>query len=187
MTLDADIKDRIKSDFQDSEALTAIEELTASKNSGRVARCIVIASMGSLQKLRELIELAEADFRDAILAGEYDSCMRPIRDLCVSFLIASPADFWISEAARTLYGRGFILTALKSIPATVGPFNFTCDQSEGWAIFSNGNDAIIIKKSNRQWSVTADGDICKYGLDRTFDYEERFRIQMDYYLSLRQC
>jgi hypothetical protein len=133
MSLDADIIERIRADFADSDS--AIADLNASGQAGLVARCIIVASNGSLQKLREWIEMAETNFRDVIVAGEYDEMMPPVRDLCISFLIAAPEDFWIGATAKSIHKRGYILTALKSRPATVGPFIYTCDRCEGTATF----------------------------------------------------
>ncbi len=181
MSIDADIIEYVRTNFSDSD--TVILDINASRQTGRVARCIVVASSGSLQKLREYIQMAETDFRDVIVAGEYDGTMRQIRDLCVSFLIASPEDFWIAETAESIYKRGYILTALKSLPATVGPFDYICDRSEGTATFSNQVYRINVIKTGRIWSVKSDDDLRRFGLDEAFDNEERFRKQLDFYLS----
>ena len=181
MTLDADIIERIRADFPDAD--TAIADLRASGKTGRVARCIVFVSHGSLEKMREYIQMAETDFRDVIVSGEYDETMRLVRDLCVSFLIASPDDFWIGETAKSIHKRGYSLTAVKSRPATVGPFDYTCDRGEGTATFSNGVHEIEIEKADRQWSVNSDDDLRRFGLDDCIGDEERFRIQLDFYLS----
>lgn len=181
MSLDPDIIERIRADFPNANA--AIADLIASGQSGRVARCIVVASNGSLRRMRECIQMAEADFRDVIVAGEYDETMGRIRDLAVSFLIAAPTDFWIGETAKSIYKRGYTLTDLKSRPANVGPFDFTCDHSEGTATFSNGVDRIEVEKADRKWSVNSDDDLRRFGLDESLEDEERFRVQVDFYLS----
>ena len=184
MILDADIIDRINADFAGTDAQSAQAELAASGKAGRIARCIVFASAGSLQRLRELIQLADVDYRDVIVAGEYDSAMRQVRDLRVSFLIASPDDFWISETAPTMHKHGYFLIQLNSRPATRGPFEYTCDRTEGVATFSDDTSVIKIEKRDRKWLLVHDGfDLRPYGLDALFDDEERFRIQLDYYLS----
>lgn len=183
MSLEADIIERIRADFPDAD--TAIADLSASGKTGRIARCIVIASNGSQEKMREYIQMAEMDFRDVIVAGEYDETMRPVRDLCVSFLIAAPDDFWIGETAKSLHKRGYFLTSLKSHPATVGPFDYTCDRSEGTATFSNGVNQIVIEKADRKWSVDLEDALGRFGLNECFDDEELFRIHLDFYLSQR--
>lgn len=177
MSLDADIIERIRADFPDADAPIAV--LHSSGQTGRVARCIVVASNGSLQKMREYIRMADVDFRDVIVAGEYDELMCPIRDLSVSFLIATPEDFWIRETAKSAYKCGYTLTRLKSRPATVGPFHYTCDRSEGTATFSNGINRIDVEKADRKWFVNSDDDMRRFG----FDDEERFRVQLEFYLS----
>ena len=127
--------------------------------------------------------MAEMDFRDVIVAGEYDEAMRAVGDLSVSFLIAAPDDFWIIETAKSIHKRGYSLTAVKSRPATVGPFDYTCDRTEGTATFSDGVNRIEIEKADRKWSVAADDELRRFGLDESFDDEERFRIQLDFYVS----
>jgi len=181
MTLDADIIECIRADFPDAD--TALAALSASGKTGHVARCIVFASNGSLEKMRKYIQLAETDFRDVIVAGEYDEAMRPVRDLCVSFLIASPDDFWIAETAKSIHKRSYSLMSVKSRPATVGPFDYTCDLSEGTAMFSNGLHEIEIDKTDRKWSVNSDDDLRRFGLSEPLTDEERFRIQLDFCLS----
>ena len=183
MSLDADIVERIRADFKDSDS--AIADLIASGQVGRVARCIVVASNRSLQQMREFIQMAETDFRDVIVAGEYDEIMGRVRDLCVSFLIAAPEDFWIGETAKSIYKRGYSLTVLESRPATLGPFEYTCDRSEGTATFSNGVDRLNVTKAARKWSVNSDDDLRRFGLNESFENEERFRVQLDFYLSQR--
>jgi hypothetical protein len=184
MILDADIIDHINTEFAGTDAPLAQAELAASGKDGRIARCIVLASAGSLQRLRELLQLADVDYRDVIVAGEYDSAMRHVRDLRVSFLIASPDDFWISETATTIHKYGYCLVQLNSHPATRGPFEYTCDRTEGIATFSDERSVIKIEKRDRKWLLVHDGsNLRPYGLDAWFDNEERFQIQLDYYLS----
>lgn len=180
MTLEVDIVDRINASFAGTEIDSARIELAASGKTGRIARCVVVASEGSLQRLRELIQLADTDHRDAIVAGEYDNGMRQIRDLRVSFLIASPDDFWIGETAAIMHRRGYCLTELKSQPATVGPFDYTCDRNEGVATFSGGVNTITIRKHDRKWSLVAgDSNLASYRLDALLDDEELFRNRLD--------
>lgn len=184
MTLEADIVDRINASFAGTESVSARVELATSGKTGRIARCVVVASEGSLQRLRELIQLVDTDYRDVIVAGEYDIAMCQVRDLRVSFLIASPDDFWIGETAATLHKCGYYLTELKSKPATVGPFDYTCDRNEGIATFSGGANTITIKKHDRRWSLVAeDSNLASYGLDALIDDEELFRNRLDCYLS----
>lgn len=188
MPLQSDIIDRVRADYSRRESPAALDELSASGVRGRVARCLVLAAGGSLECLRELIRMAVIDCRDAIVAGEYDAAMQQVRDLRVSFLIDSPGDFWIAETAVTADKHGFRLADIDSRPATVGPFDYTSDRSEGRATFSNGASTVAVQKRDRQWSVSASGDDLRpFGLEQAFDEEEQFRVQLDYYLSVKSC
>ncbi|QDT18452.1 hypothetical protein [Gimesia chilikensis] len=156
MELEADIIDRLRDDFDEQQAPAAIAELVASGQTGRIARCIVHAAHGSMERLRELT---------------------------VSFLIASPDDFWILPIADVADRHGFRLTALESRPATAGPFEYTSDRNEGLACFSNGTTYFAVQKQDREWSISAPGlDVRPFGLKNTYD-EEGLGIQLDDYLS----
>jgi len=130
--------------------------------------------------------MADRDFRDAIMAGEYDNGIQQVRDLSVSFMIDSPADFWIANIALTADKRAFRLTSLESQRATFGPFQYTSDHHEGRATFSDGETTITIIKCNRLWSTSSFADDLRpFGLNEPIDNEERFRVKLDYYLSRR--
>jgi hypothetical protein len=184
MALEQDVISRLQYDFCAADASVAMAELSASETSGRVARCIVVAANGSLERLRDLIARAKLDDRVVISYGEYGDIGGPrLRDLRVSFLIASPSDFWIGETAVTAHKHGYALTSLASQSASVGPFLCEADRGEGLADFSNGVHSLSVRKQNRQWSILP---VCKelrrYGLDVPIDDEKRFRVQLDYYL-----
>ena len=85
--------------------------LVESGLTGRVARCVIVASGGSLESLANCIGVAKSDYRDAIIAGEYDPEHCRIRDLRVSFLINEPEKMWISEVACTMASRIHALVA----------------------------------------------------------------------------
>lgn len=186
MTLEIDVVERIRADFPSADATIAMNALVNSEKQGRVARCIVQAANGSLHRLRELIDLACRDFRDVILAGEYDNSRNRVRDLQVSFLIATVGDFWICQTAYVLHRQGFKLTSIVSQSATAGPFNSLCDHSEGQAKFSNVDTTIIIQKKNRLWSVThAVEDLRQFGLNAEFQCEELFHTHLDWWMLQR--
>jgi hypothetical protein len=157
--LPVDVMARLTSDFGDRADAVAALLLAARRAGGmrcmddRVVRCIVWAARGHESKVQRLIELARRDYRDVIIAGEYDDMMRRTRDLSVSFLIDSPETFWASEVARMMASRGYRLTALESRPATLGPFTFTSDAGEGQATFIGQKGEIAIEKRDRQWSI----------------------------------
>ena len=185
LELEPDIVDRVHADFGLSDGHTAIADLVASGIKGRLARCIVLAARGSLERLRELIQIANRDYRDVIVAGEYDGHHEePHRDLRVSFLINLPDDAWISEVAVTMAKRGFRLLHVESHQATLGPYNYMSDRGEGQAAFSNGPNSLVLEKRNRLWAISEGGrDLHRFGLDTPIGDEERFRVQIDYLLS----
>ncbi|MBX3416868.1 MAG: hypothetical protein KF851_04630 [Pirellulaceae bacterium] len=182
MTLDADIVQYICAGFDPAYASTAVNELAASGISGRLARCVVVGAEGSIDRMRELIETADIDYRDVIIAGEYDGALRRVRDLRVSFLINSPEDFWISEVALTAYKHGYFLVNLETHCISTPPF--AGSRSYGTATFTNQCRTITIHNRDGQWRL--DGHECnpaKFGLDAPLADENRFRIQLDYLLS----
>lgn len=115
--------------------------------------------------------------------SEYDETMRRVRDRSVSFLIASPDGFWIGETAKSVHKHGYSLTAVKSFPAPVGPFDDTCDRSEGTAAFSNGVHEFELEKPGRKWSVNSNDGLRRFGPDGSLDDEKRFRRHLDFYLA----
>lgn len=184
MSLEADIVQRVHADFAPENVASVLEQLSRSPKTGRIARCIVAGAGGSPERLEYLIGLADIDYRDVIVAGEYDGSMRHVRDLRVSFLIDSPDDSWIGETAAAIYKRGYLLTGVKSRAAEQGPFEYTCDRSEGVATFSDGAHVIAIQKKNGQWSLVEGGrDLHRFGLDAPIEDDQRFRVQLDFYLK----
>jgi hypothetical protein len=71
MALEPDIVERVRTDFG-GESEQALDLLRESGKLGRVARCMVVASRGSLDLLRDYIQLAKSDFRRAGAGGESD-------------------------------------------------------------------------------------------------------------------
>ena len=150
--MEDDIINRIHIEFSESDMNTALELLAQSGKHGRVARCIVLASRGSLDMLRKLIDLASVDERDVIIAGEYDDAMQHIRDLTVSFLVESP-DFWVSKASIIMARLGYQLVSVDSDVAVEGPFDYQCDRSEGTALFKRRDNLVQLSKRNRTWTA----------------------------------
>jgi len=85
MALPRDIVEKIEQTFSPEDAPSAIELLSAKEWSGRLARCIVFAAKGNVERLKACIQLAHEDYRDAITAGEYRDDER-LRDLTNSFV-----------------------------------------------------------------------------------------------------
>ncbi len=182
MTLEADIVDYIRTGFAPSDASFAVSELATCGSAGRLARCIAVGARGSIERLRALIRTAQIDYRDVIVAGEYDDAMRRIRDLRVSFLINSPEDFWISNVALTAHKHGYFLADLETHCSSTPPFAGT--QTGGTATFTNDGRTIKIRNRDGQWRIDGHGcNLAAYGLDVPLADEERFRIQLDFLLS----
>lgn len=182
MPLEPDIIDYIRATFDPGHASTAVNELAASGNSERLARCVAVGAGGSIERLRELIEMAAFDYRDVIVAGEYDSAMRHTRDLRVSFLIDSPEDFWISGVALTAHKHGYYLTILETHCITNPPFAGM--QSYGTATFANDCRTITAHKQDGRWWIERRScNLAAFGLDAPLADEERFLIQLDFLLS----
>ncbi len=182
MSLEADIVNYIHAGFDPADASTAVNELAACEKTGRLARCISVGAGGSIERLRDLIKTADVDYRDVIVAGEYDGAMRRVRDLRVSFLINSPEDFWISEVALTAHKHGYFLAHLETHSISTPPFAGT--QSHGTAKFINNGQTITIHKRDGQWWIDRhDCNLATFGLDAPLADEERFRIQLDFLLS----
>jgi hypothetical protein len=130
MALEPDIVEKIRSDFQPEESERALDLIRESGKAGRIARCIVVASRGSLDSLQNHIRLANSDFNDAIMAGEYDATGRQARDLRVSFLMDTPQRFWVGQVACMMASRGYMLSSLTTRAAAVPPFDYPTDFNE---------------------------------------------------------
>lgn len=84
-----DILTKVETDFAASErevvthALARLLEVT--REPERVARCVLFVAGGELAEFDQMIELARTDYRDAIVAAEYDQTDRRLRDLSKPF------------------------------------------------------------------------------------------------------
>lgn len=70
-----DIEEKVKEDFQEINdinfVLEFLKNLSKSKDY-RIIRCILFLAKGDVNKLGELEDLANMDFRDLIMCAEYD-------------------------------------------------------------------------------------------------------------------
>ena len=79
MPLGNDIVRNLNESFSVSDREEAVNLLLAARiEDGSVAgprllRCALVASRGSVETLREYVKLRAFDFRDVIMAGEYES------------------------------------------------------------------------------------------------------------------
>ncbi len=85
-----DIQSKIQRDFPTADAFAAIEEIGVwdAERKGllddRLVRCAVYLAQGNLDALKKQIALGKVDYRDLIMAAEYDGEKR-LRDLSVPF------------------------------------------------------------------------------------------------------
>ncbi len=187
MPLERDIVEKIKHVFSPEDAAKAIELLSVAGKSGRVARCVVFAAGGSLERLRTYLQLADQDYRDVIVAGEYQEMHRYLRDFRVSFLIDAPLKWWISEVAVALAQRDYFLSSVETVPANNGVAIHQCDLGEGTATSEGDLGQICVTKNRGQWVLKGDkAELELYGLTKTFDNERDFSDAVSGYILSRR-
>ena len=82
--LPGDVLERIAVDYaadrrsEIADELSTLSEVTPEPV--RVARCVLFVAAGDLGRFEQMIELARTDYRDAIVAAEYDRELRRLRD-----------------------------------------------------------------------------------------------------------
>lgn len=83
-SLPPDIEARIVADFPASEHAAITNGLIglsdATPEPTRVARCVLFVANGDLDEFERMVELARTDYRDAIVAAEYDRDLNRLRD-----------------------------------------------------------------------------------------------------------
>jgi len=75
MILPSDIRARIEHDFSDPKERRFVTQLLLNlevPEKDRVSRCILFVANGDLDNFRKMESLAKTDYRDAIMAGEYE-------------------------------------------------------------------------------------------------------------------
>jgi hypothetical protein len=72
MPMELDIVEQLQRDFPVSEIEARLSQLAQASNSLRIQRCIVFASRGHPWYFDYLCKLAKFDFRDVVMAAEYD-------------------------------------------------------------------------------------------------------------------
>ncbi len=89
MSLPTDIIARIERDFprsEDEKLVSGILSSLQTNERDRVIRCILFAAAGDVKKIGELESLAKIDYRDVIMAGEYEyPSHKRLRDLSEQF------------------------------------------------------------------------------------------------------
>ena len=85
-TLPEDIAARIRHDFPAAAVESVVGLLAGLQREdpqlfgSRVLRCLVFLARGQLTKLAEWVTLARTDYRDLIVAAEYDENQQQVRD-----------------------------------------------------------------------------------------------------------
>lgn len=149
----------------------------------RLVRCIVHAACGDEQRVQQLLDLARMDYRDVIVAGEYDRAGQQVRDLRATFLLDTPEKFWAGELTCLLASRGYWLKAIETRRATAGPFEYMVDYSEGRATFIGPKGEMVIEKRDRQWLIHGNRrELLVHDLDHAFSDECAFRDAVSGYL-----
>lgn len=156
-----DIVDRVVADF-DADAIGYVHGLLEQLKSDRLARCALFLARGSLEKLKQQVDLGTTDFRDLIVAAEYDLNDHQLRDFNQPFG---------AEASKI-----FAVTLFRP----VGPKELALIEESGWRAFpprlpdqpifypvTNEGYAIEIA---RDWNVKASGS----------GYVTRFQIDAQY-------
>lgn len=72
MEIDPDIVSQVRSDFPPDEVSARLDQLAAASMCQRVLRCIVFAARGHPWYFDSLCKLARIDYRDVIVAAEYE-------------------------------------------------------------------------------------------------------------------
>jgi len=91
MSLASDIKAKIDRDFHDKETWQIVTQLLSGLDvpeKNRVSRCVLFVANGNFEEFQNILSLAKTDYRDAIMAGEYEyPTDRRLRDLSEPFKI----------------------------------------------------------------------------------------------------
>jgi hypothetical protein len=74
-----DIVDRVLEEYP-ADAIGQIHLWFEDLGSDRLARCALFLAQGSLQRLEEAVSLGKTDYRDLIVAAEYDRADNQLRD-----------------------------------------------------------------------------------------------------------
>jgi len=79
-----DIVDRVIEEYP-PDAIGQVHLWLEELDSDRLARCALFLAQGSLTKLKEEVALGRADYRDLIVAAEYDRADNRLRDFSQPF------------------------------------------------------------------------------------------------------
>jgi hypothetical protein len=179
--IERDIIAKIEQMFSPEDAAKAIAALSAAGKSGRIARCVVFAARGSMERFVGLVQLAELDYRDVIVAAEYQDMQTHIRDFRASFLIDAPMKMWISDVAAALAQRDYALSSIDAVSTE------NHSAGEGTATFEGDCGTIRITKKLGMWTVRGnETELERYGLMKPFGNERDFTDAVSGYILVKR-
>ena len=188
--LPLDVQNRLVRDFGTRADTVAAQLIThrrlgsADFHGDRLLRCIIQASGGDEQRVQQLLDIARQDYRDVIVAGEYDGFKRQVKDFRASFLLDTPEKFWVGEVACMMASLGYRLMALESRAAIAGPFEYSADYVEGRATFTGRMGDIRVEKKNRLWLIHGNRhELEIHELGQPYSDEHAFRDRVSGYLQ----
>ena len=76
MPLEEDILEQVRADFPAKAVRGVSESLSSLPHGARIRRCIVVAARGRIRHFKYFCRLADQDYRDLIVAAEYDGSGR---------------------------------------------------------------------------------------------------------------
>jgi hypothetical protein len=184
--MEPDIIERIQCDFGQADSDLVIRILEEFEHDGRLARCIVVAAQRSIEKFKQLVEMANLDYRDVNVAGEDDRSGSQVRDLAASFLIDSPKHFWVSGIAQRMHRRDCRLVEIESQTA---PWRgMDCSKYEGVGRFVGPIGELTVELRNHAWTLhDRQRDLSFYGLDRTFENQSGFCDAVSSYVLMHSA
>lgn len=179
MQLEPDIIERIRADFPPQDVDRALALMLDARGGARVARCVVFAAKGSLEHLEQHVRSAIRDYRDAIVAGEYEPGggfdAPPVRNFRVSFLIDSPEKMWIGYVADVMHARGYVLSCVEARTVAPGPVEYQEDRYEGVARFNGPLGTFELERRDRRWTICGDIDARRWEhVVRPYEDEQAF-------------
>jgi hypothetical protein len=183
MEIESDILKRIGEEFSSEDTSAAVEMLTASRQSGRVARCIVFLAKGNLKEFRHYIDIAVSDYEDVILMAEYDDVRRRVRNFTSSFLIDSQVKMWVAGIAGMLQQRGYLLVSFETVPVA----KHWKDLGEGTATFTGNVGPLTVVKRQGNWTLEGDkSELELFDLAEPVSDELKFIDAVSCYLLAKQ-
>jgi len=180
--LPEDVVNRVREEYKERAdevllLLLARREIGSGEFFGdRLIRCVVFAAKGNLSRISELIALGLRDYRDLIMAGEYDHKSNRRRDLTASFLVDGDQNFWIADLAELMASRGYRLTTLEIHPDNSSRAEKLSENISKRATFVGAKGTIQIELKQGLWRICGDLPTLElHDLNRKFEDGRAFR------------